>query len=96
MMRQPFISGRMIAVMLGCFSLAACATKPPEPVVRTVTVQVPIRVPCKPTVPAVPTYAADAISLEAGIFDLVKALLIDREQRKAESTELRGAIASCQ
>lgn len=80
-----------------CLMLAACATpKPPEPIVRVQEVRVPVRVPCKPPVPPVPSYADEAVSLDAGIFDLVRALLVSREQRKAEVAELRGAIAKCE
>lgn len=96
MMRQPLISALPIAVMLGCLSLAACATKPPERIVRVQEVKVPVRVPCRPPVPPVPAYADEAVSLDAGIFDLVRALLVAREQRKAETAELRGAIAKCE
>jgi len=76
-----------------CFSLAACAHTEPRVVVQTV--KVPVSVPCKVALPAKPAYAADTVSLDGTIFDLVQALLIDREQRKGREAELEAAAKSC-
>jgi hypothetical protein len=79
---------------IACVLLAGCAHREPTVVFRDV--KVPISIPCKVTEPAVPAYAADAVDLEATLFSLVRALLVEREQRKAETTELRAAVKACQ
>lgn len=81
---------------LAFIALAACGAKPP-PEVRVVTqrVEVPIRVPCPVKPPPAPAYAADAVPLDASLFDLVRALLVDREQRKARDAEVNGALDAC-
>ncbi len=73
--------------------LAGCAHTQPQ--IVTKEVRVPISVPCKVTEPAVPSYAADTVGLDEDLFGLVRALLVDREQRKAEAVELRAAVKAC-
>lgn len=73
--------------------LAGCAT--PEPRVVTKEVRVPVAVTCAPPTPPAPAYAADAAPLDGTIFDLVQALLIDREQRKMSELSLRAALEGC-
>jgi hypothetical protein len=74
--------------------LTGCATAEPRVVYRDV--KVPVSIPCKVTEPAVPAYAADSVELDAPLFSLVRALLVEREQRKAEAVELRAAVRACQ
>lgn len=83
--------------LVGLLMLAGCGTQPKPLEPRTVVqrVEVPIRVPCKTERPTKPTYAADAISLDANIFELVRALLQEREQRKAYEAEANGALDRC-
>jgi uncharacterized lipoprotein YmbA len=83
-------------VIVAALALAGCASKaPPEPIIRTVEIKVPVRTPCTPAPVPAPTYTADTVDLASNIFELVRALLVDREERKATETKLRGAIASC-
>lgn len=82
--------------LIAALSLAGCATTSPEPVVRVQQVKVEVRVPCRPAPVPAPTYAADTIALDSNLFELVRALLSEREERKATETKLRGAIASCE
>lgn len=86
---------RSVGALLLSLALTACAHTPREPVTVVREVKVPISVPCKITEPAQPAYAADAVSLDAPLFDLVRSLLVEREQRKAEAVELRAAVKSC-
>lgn len=76
-----------------CILLAGCST--PAPRVVTKTVSVPVAVNCAAKVSPAPAYAADTVSLDADIFTLVQALLIDRETRKAVEGELRAALNGC-
>ena len=93
MNRLPFTSGLVIAVMAVSLSLAGCATTKERIVYRDVIKAVPV--PCKTQEPAVPDYETNKVDLTAPIFDLVKAVLIELEQRKAETTELRAANKAC-
>lgn len=85
----------MIRYALIALLLAGCASTPKEPAIRTVEVKLPVRVACKPAPVAEPSYATETLDLSADIFVMVRALLVEREQRRAEAAELRGAIASC-
>lgn len=82
------------AATLSALALTACAHRP-EPVTITKEVKVPVAVACVERVPEQPTYTADTVSLESPLYDLVRALLIDREQRKIEAGELRAAMTGC-
>lgn len=82
-------------ILIGALVLAGCATKPAQPRVETLEVKLPVSVPCAPTLPPKPAYAADAVDLGADLFALVQALLIDREQRKEREAVLEGAIDGC-
>ncbi len=82
---------RVVALML-CAALAACAS----PRIVTKPVNVPVAVKCKPNLPPTPAYAADVVPLETSdIYELVRALLIDREQRKARQVETDAALGAC-
>lgn len=91
-------------ILLGLFvALAGCGghvpTPPPEPVVRTVTVQVPVNVPCpaleqlgeEPSYPDTPA----ALNSVANIFERVKLLLQGRVQRDARLQQYTAAKRSC-
>jgi hypothetical protein len=78
------------------FLLAACAHKP-EPVIRTVTVTVPVAVPCKVNVGPEPEYADTDSALRAApdLFSRVKLLLAGRIQRMQREAELNAAVRAC-
>lgn len=73
--------------------LGGCAHT--EPRIEYREVKVPVSVPCRVTLPDEPSYAADQVSLDAPLFDLVRALLVEREQRKAREVEVTAAAKSC-
>jgi hypothetical protein len=81
------------ACALVLLTVAGCATAEPRIVTREVKVPVPVA--CAPKLPAPTPYEADAVSLDGSVFDLVRSLLIDREQRKATEGELRAALRGC-
>lgn len=86
--RWASLAGTIAATL----ALAGCATH--ERVV-TREVRVPVSAPCLTKPPGQTSYAADAVSLDGTIFDLVQALLIDREQRKVSELNLRAALTGC-
>jgi hypothetical protein len=82
-------------ILMATLSLAACAGAPREPLVVTQLVKVPVMVSCSVKEPAVQSYAADKVSLEANLFELTRALLMDRDERIATEIELRAAVRTC-
>src|SRR5690606_17220645 len=66
---------KRVAVLLA-LSLTACATPRERIVYRDVPT--PIPVPCAVEAPPEQKYAADKVDLDADLFELVKALLVDR------------------
>ena len=87
----------LVLLLSGCAHVAA---SPPEPVIRTVEVKVPVSVPCPaleqlgPTEPAYPD-TNDALSSAANIFERVKLLLQGRAQRDARLQQYHAAKGSC-
>ena len=87
----------LVLLLSGCAHVAA---PPPEPVVRTVEVQVPVTVPCKaledlgPTEPSYPDTNA-ALAGAADLFERVKLLLQGRALRSARLDQYHAAKVSC-
>lgn len=79
-----------------CFLLilAGCGTREPE--VRTVRVEVPVLVPCKTKVVAVPPWAAAGLLKADSLEVKVRALLAERRQRIGYERELVAAVGACQ
>ena len=80
-----------IALVLA-LALAGCAT---EPRIEYREVKVVIPVPCRVDLPDEPDYATNSLALDAPIFDMVRALLVEREQRTARDVEVTAAARSC-
>lgn len=72
--------------------LSGCAT---TPTVRTVTNTVMVPVACDPQVPAPPTWAVDALPLNAEIDAQMRALRVDRLRAKGYIGVLEAAVNSC-
>lgn len=87
-MRNKVILG--LAVLL-----SACATTEPAVEVRIQRVEVPIAVPCKAAIPAVPEFGFGKVSPDADIFEKTKSLLSDRKLHLGYETELLAALNSC-
>lgn len=84
----------MIARVLLCLLLAGCAA--PAVRIETVPVNVPVMVPCVLDRPKPPeSWPADRITQGMNIFDQVKLLLADIEERKAYQLKLIAASAGC-
>lgn len=84
---------RSVLVVLALV-LAGCVSKEPE--VRTVRVEVPVLVPCKTTLVAVPPWAAQGLKKSDSLELKVRALLAERRQRIGYERELIAAVSSCQ
>lgn len=68
--------------------LSACAHNPPPDPVKVI-----VPVPCAAKKPAQPTYPT--VAPDAGIFDRVKALLVERELRIAYEGQLEATVSAC-
>jgi hypothetical protein len=81
--------------LLICLLLAGCATQ--APVIKTVTVDVPIPVKCAPDVGADPAYPDTdaAILAEDNIIGLAKMYRAGRALRIAREAELKAALKGC-
>ncbi|AZD47547.1 hypothetical protein [Pseudomonas chlororaphis] len=73
--------------------LAGCAGREPE--VRTVRVEVPVQMPCRLPVVAVPAWATDSIKKTDSLELKVRALLAERRQRIGYERELLASSRSC-
>lgn len=83
-------------VLLALLALTACASAPPRVEVRTVTVQVPVAVPCIVDV-AAPVYSDtdEALLAAPDLFERVKLLLAGRIERAAHDNVETAARAAC-
>jgi len=78
-------------------ALAGCAGRPVaefDPCV--VRVEVPVQVPCRVKVPAVPAWAAEGLRKEDSLEVKVRALLAERRQRIGYERELEAGVTACQ
>lgn len=88
------------AMIAGVLLLAACSTTPkapPEPVVRTVEVQVPVPVACPVDEPPVVAYpdSRTAIRSAPNIAERARLYAAGRPLREATEAELRAALRAC-
>ncbi|NWA25525.1 hypothetical protein HX866_11520 [Pseudomonas gingeri] len=74
--------------------LAGCAGRGPE--IRTVRVEVPVPVPCRAPVVAVPEFAVASLKKSDSLELKVRALLAERRQRMGYERELVAAVSACQ
>ena len=82
--------------------LVGCATPPrppvlPEVVTPTVTTsQVVVTAPCVGRLPDSPAWATETLPANADEFQRAKALLIERQQRRAYVPTLEAMLKACQ
>lgn len=86
---------QVLQVLLVGLLLAGCAGKV-EPEIRTVRVEVPVQVPCRAPVVAVPPWAAAGLQKDDSLEVKVRALLAERLQHIGYEKELVAANRSCQ
>lgn len=80
------------AILLTVLLLTGCAGMTP----RVVEVKVPVPVPCKATPPERPLFAVDGLAIGSGIWEQMKALRAERQQRIGYEVELEAAVKACQ
>ena len=68
--------------------LSGCAAE--KVVTRVERVEVPVSVPCRPA-----ALATDALALDAGIWDQMRALRAERLQLRGYAVRLEAALAGC-
>ena len=83
------------SLLLGCLLLAGCAAKV-GPQVQYVRVEVPVQVPCRTPVVAVPPWAAAGLRKADSLEVKVRALLAERRQRIGYENQIIAALVSCQ
>jgi hypothetical protein len=84
-----------LLIILAVSTLAGCATT--EPVVKIVTqrVEVPIAVPCKTDIPAVPDFNFEKLTTDSDIYQKTQSLLADQNLHKGYEGQLLSALKSC-
>jgi len=84
--------GMVAAIVI--FMLAGCETAPP--IVETVTVEVPVPVPCR--VPPIdrPPFAVDHVSPADDMVTINRALRAELEQRRGYEIKLEAGVKACQ
>lgn len=81
----------LLAVMV---ALAGCTGRvEPEP--RTVRVEVPVAVPCRPPAVEAPAWATASLQKGDSLQTKVRALLAELEQRKGYEVQLVAAAQAC-
>jgi len=86
---------RLLVVVL-LIALAGCAGHPAvEPEPSIVRVEVPVAVPCRAKVVAVPSWAASGLRKSDSLEMKVRALLAERRQRIGYERELLAANEAC-
>ncbi|WVR18285.1 hypothetical protein y223_00005 [Bordetella phage PY223] len=89
MMRRAACLALLAAAVSGCASNAPV-------VVRTERVEVPVSVPCRTPDIDRPAWALDALPKGADLFQRVRAMAVEIEQRRAYIARLEAAVKSCQ
>jgi hypothetical protein len=86
---------RYILAMLLTVGLVGCATPLPVISVKTQTVEVPVEVACKATIPTPPIYNFSKAKPTDDVFAKTKDLLADRKLSLGYEEELLAALNSC-
>jgi hypothetical protein len=88
---------RGVLSILALTLLAACATRPAEPILKTVEVKVPVPVTCPDRRAPQPAYpdTAEALAAAPDLFERVKLLLAGRGLREERLKEDEGQVRAC-
>ena len=83
-----------VGLIIGALALAGCAGHV-EPQAQYVRVEVPVQVPCRAPVVAVPSWAAAGLRKTDTLEVKVRALLAERRQRIGYERQIEAAIQAC-
>jgi hypothetical protein len=78
--------------ILLCMLLAGCSTRT---IVKPVTVEVPVPVPCQAPVITRPVWPTQDLTDRSTLLDQVKALLAENELRQGYETQLEAILQAC-
>ena len=92
------MKGLLFLCIAFAIMLVGCATPGAEPVIRTVEVNKPVPVKCKPNIGPEPTYpdSDEALAHAADVFAGVQLLSAGRLLRIAREVELMAALRACE
>lgn len=84
---------KLLLIVALSVGLSACGTADTP---RIVVQEVLVPVPCSPKIPSRPSWAVDALSLDAEIDEQMRALRADRIRANAYIKQLEVAFYTCQ
>lgn len=80
-----------LVVLAALLAAPGCASQG----VAVRVVEVPVPAPCAVSAPARPAWAVDGLPLGAGIWAQMRALRVEREQRRGYELELEAVARGC-
>lgn len=80
-----------LVVLAALLAAPGCASQ----VAAVRVVEVPVPAPCAVSAPARPAWAVDGLPLGAGIWAQMRALRVEREQRRGYELELEAVARGC-
>lgn len=86
---------KTLTITLAALLLAGCTTTRTEYVREPVQVKVPVPVDCVDEVSGAPQYATEGLAAESTDAEVVRALLVERNQRAAVEVNLRALLEGC-
>jgi len=90
------MTGRVAITLALAVLLSGCAsTRRPEPQLRIQRVEVPIPVPCVREMPQRPASPVEALTPDAALGDMIKALLAERRLRESYVGEIEAILQAC-
>lgn len=88
---------KAVMVVLAALALTACATDDAPKPITTITVKIPVNVPCVPNIGPAPAYPDTDAAVKAApdLFARVKLIVAGRVLRIQREAELNAAIEGC-
>ena len=85
-----------IAAALVILSGCAATTVEPQVVYRDKIVKIPVKEKCTVVMPPEPKYEVETVTMETDWVEMVKALVIEIEQRRDYQTKMAAAAKKCE
>jgi hypothetical protein len=80
---------------MACLLLSACSSAP-DVVYKTVSVSVPVQVPCVINPVYHPVWPTQQLAKNATFFEKVRAIVTEMQLRRSYELKLEAAVKSCQ